>query len=327
MELKKEELLHLYRKMVEIRKFETKVVELFADGMIPGFVHSYIGEEAVAVGACSNLNDDDYITSTHRGHGHLIAKGGHMDKMMAELFGKETGYCKGKGGSMHIADVDLGILGANGIVGGGFPIAAGAGLSAKMRGTNQVAVCFFGDGASNQTTFHEGINLASIWDLPVVFVCENNMYGISLSQKEHQHIKDISDRATAYGIPGVTVDGNDVIAVYEAVKEAVKRARQGEGPTLIECKTYRHRGHFEGDPTVYRSEEEVEQWKKKDPIKRFRKKLLELGTVTEEELNSIDEEVDKMVEEAVEYAKKGKFPEPEKAVEDVYTDIVEEVRE
>ncbi len=327
MKLKKEELLHFYRKMVEIRKFETKVVELFADGMIPGFVHSYIGEEAVAVGACSNLNDDDYITSTHRGHGHLIAKGGHMDKMMAELFGKETGYCKGKGGSMHIADVDLGILGANGIVGGGFPIAAGAGLSAKMRGTNQVAVCFFGDGASNQTTFHEGINLASIWDLPVVFVCENNMYGISLSQKEHQHIKDISDRATAYGIPGVTVDGNDVIAVYEAVKEAVKRARQGEGPTLIECKTYRHRGHFEGDPTVYRSEEEVEQWKKKDPIKRFRKKLLELGTVTEDELNSIDEEVDKMVEEAVEYAKKGKFPEPEKAVEDVYTDIVEEVRE
>ncbi len=327
MELKKEELLHFYRKMVEIRKFETKVVELFADGMIPGFVHSYIGEEAVAVGACSNLNDDDYITSTHRGHGHLIAKGGHMDKMMAELFGKETGYCKGKGGSMHIADVDLGILGANGIVGGGFPIAAGAGLSAKMRGTNQVAVCFFGDGASNQTTFHEGINLASIWDLPVVFVCENNMYGISLPQKEHQHIKDISDRATAYGIPGVTVDGNDVIAVYEAVKEAVKRARQGEGPTLIECKTYRHRGHFEGDPTVYRSEEEVEQWKKKDPIKRFRKKLLELGTVTEDELNSIDEEVDKMVEEAVEYAKKGKFPEPEKAVEDVYTDIVEEVRE
>jgi len=327
LKLKKEELLHFYRKMVEIRKFETKVVELFADGMIPGFVHSYIGEEAVAVGACSNLNDDDYITSTHRGHGHLIAKGGHMDKMMAELFGKETGYCKGKGGSMHIADVDLGILGANGIVGGGFPIAAGAGLSAKMRGTNQVAVCFFGDGASNQTTFHEGINLASIWDLPVVFVCENNMYGISLSQKEHQHIKDISDRATAYGIPGVTVDGNDVIAVYEAVKEAVKRARQGEGPTLIECKTYRHRGHFEGDPTVYRSEEEVEQWKKKDPIKRFRKKLLELGTVTEDELNSIDEEVDKMVEEAVEYAKKGKFPEPEKAVEDVYTDIVEEVRE
>jgi len=327
LELKKEELLHFYRKMVEIRKFETKVVELFADGMIPGFVHSYIGEEAVAVGACSNLNDDDYITSTHRGHGHLIAKGGHMDKMMAELFGKETGYCKGKGGSMHIADVDLGILGANGIVGGGFPIAAGAGLSAKMRGTNQVAVCFFGDGASNQTTFHEGINLASIWDLPVVFVCENNMYGISLPQKEHQHIKDISDRATAYGIPGVTVDGNDVIAVYEAVKEAVKRARQGEGPTLIECKTYRHRGHFEGDPTVYRSEEEVEQWKKKDPIKRFRKKLLELGTVTEDELNSIDEEVDKMVEEAVEYAKKGKFPEPEKAVEDVYTDIVEEVRE
>jgi len=327
LELKKEELLHFYRKMVEIRKFETKVVELFADGMIPGFVHSYIGEEAVAVGACSNLNDDDYITSTHRGHGHLIAKGGRMDKMMAELFGKETGYCKGKGGSMHIADVDLGILGANGIVGGGFPIAAGAGLSAKMRGTNQVAVCFFGDGASNQTTFHEGINLASIWDLPVVFVCENNMYGISLSQKEHQHIKDISDRATAYGIPGVTVDGNDVIAVYEAVKEAVKRARQGEGPTLIECKTYRHRGHFEGDPTVYRSEEEVEQWKKKDPIKRFRKKLLELGNVTEDELNSIDEEVDKMVEEAVEYAKKGKFPEPEKAVEDVYTDIVEEVRE
>ncbi len=325
MELEKNTLLTMYRKMQEIRIFETRVIELFAEGKIPGFVHSYLGEEAVAVGACSNLRDSDYITSTHRGHGHLIAKGGRLNDMMAELYGKATGYCKGKGGSMHIADVDLGILGANGIVGGGFTIAAGAGLASKLRKKDDVTLCFFGDGASNQTTFHEGINLASVWDLPVVFVCENNMYGISLSQEKHQKIKDVSDRAASYGIPGVTVDGNDVVAVYEAIKEAVKRARNGEGPSLIECKTYRHRGHFEGDPTNYRPDEEVARWKAKEPLGRFRQKLLELEICEERELDAIDQEVMEQVEAAVVFAEESPAPAVEQAVQDVYTDMVEEV--
>jgi len=314
----KDKLVWMYRKMVEIRTFESKVTELFAAGKIPGFVHLYIGEEAVAVGACANLKDSDFITSTHRGHGHCIAKGGKMDLMMAELFAKETGYCKGKGGSMHIADVEIGILGANGIVGGGLGIAPGAGLSAKMRGTDQVTVCFFGDGASNQTTFHEGINMASAWKLPVIFICENNQYGISLHQSKHQNINDVADRAAAYGIPGVVVDGNDVMAVYEAVGEAVKRARAGEGPTLIECKTYRWRGHFEGDPQVYRSQEEIEEWKAKDPIPRFEALLAEMGVLTAEEAEAIKKEVAAEVEAAVEFAEKSPEPAPEAALEDLY---------
>ncbi|MFY9371036.1 MAG: thiamine pyrophosphate-dependent dehydrogenase E1 component subunit alpha [bacterium] len=314
----KEKLVWMYRKMVEIRIFESRVAELFAAGKIPGFVHLYIGEEAVAVGACANLKDTDFITSTHRGHGHCIAKGGRLDLMMAELFAKETGYCKGKGGSMHIADVEIGILGANGIVGGGLGIAPGAGLSAKMRGTDQVTICFFGDGASNQTTFHEGINLASAWKLPVIFVCENNQYGISLHQSRHQNITDIADRATAYGIPGVVVDGNDVMAVYEAVGEAVKRARAGEGPSLVECKTYRWRGHFEGDPQMYRPQEEIEEWKAKDPIPRFEALLAEMGVMTAEEAEAIRKEVAAEVEAAVEFAEKSPEPAPEAALEDLY---------
>jgi pyruvate dehydrogenase E1 component alpha subunit len=314
----KEKLVWMYRKMVEIRIFESRVAELFAAGKIPGFVHLYIGEEAVAVGACANLKDTDFITSTHRGHGHCIAKGGRLDLMMAELFGKETGYCKGKGGSMHIADVEIGILGANGIVGGGLGIAPGAGLSAKMRGTDQVTICFFGDGASNQTTFHEGINLASAWKLPIIFVCENNQYGISLHQSRHQNITDIADRATAYGIPGVVVDGNDVMAVYEAVGEAVKRARAGEGPSLVECKTYRWRGHFEGDPQMYRPQEEIEEWKAKDPIPRFEALLAEMGVMTAEEAEAIRKEVAAEVEAAVEFAEKSPEPAPEAALEDLY---------
>ena len=318
MALEKEQLLDMYRTMVRIRHFEEKVVDEFAAGRIVGFVHLYIGEEAVAVGACANLGDDDYITSTHRGHGHLISKGGKTERMMAELFGKKTGYCKGKGGSMHIADVDIGILGANGIVGAGIPIAAGAALSAKLRGTAQVAICFFGDGASNTTRFHEGINLASAWKLPVVYVCENNMYAISVPQSHHQNIADIADRATAYGIPGVVVDGNDVIAVYEAVGEAVARARRGEGPTLIECKTYRHRGHFEGDPTPYRTKEEVDKWKKKDPISRFKDKLTEMGVLAEKEADRIDQEMKEEIERAVKFAEESPLPEPEETLEDVF---------
>jgi len=281
-------------------------------------VHLYVGEEAVATGACANLRKDDYITSTHRGHGHLISKGGDLKLMMAELFGRRTGYCKGKGGSMHIADVELGILGANGIVGGGFPIAVGAGFTVKYKGTDQVAACFFGDGSSNQGTFHEALNMASIWKLPVVFINENNFYGISLSQRRSMNVPDVAARAAAYNIPGVVVDGNDVLAVYEAVQEAVKRARAGEGPTLIECKTYRYRGHFEGDPTVYRPEEEVQEWKKKDPIPRFEEKLAQMGIMTEEQMKQVREEIASKIEEAVQFAEESPWPSPEEVLEDVY---------
>lgn len=319
MELTKEKQIQMYRTMVKIRVFEENVGKLFASGFIPGFVHLYIGEEAVAVGACSALEKDDYITSTHRGHGHLIAKGGILAKMMAELFGKKTGYCKGKGGSMHIADVDLGILGANGIVGAGLTIAPGAALSAKMRGTKQVAVCFFGDGASNRGTFHEALNMSAVWKLPVVFVCENNKFGMGTPQKLHMNIEDVADRAVAYGIPGVAVDGNDLFAVYEAVSEAVKRARKGDGPSLIECKTYRFRGHTEGDPgTTYRTQEDVEEAKKFDPLVRVKEALVNEGVATEAELQAIHEEIVNEVEAAVEFAKESPLPEPEEALEDVY---------
>jgi len=326
LDLSNEKLIEMYRTMKKIREFETKAAELFAEGSIPGFVHLYIGEEAVATGVCANLKDSDYITSTHRGHGHIIAKGGDLKYMFAELFGKATGYCKGKGGSMHIADADRGILGANGIVGAGHNIAVGAGLSAKYRGTDQVCVCFFGDGSTNQGTFHESLNLASIWKLPVIFVCENNLYGISMHQSRHQAIQDVADRAVAYNIPGVVVDGNDVLAVYEAAKEAIDRARNGQGPTLIECKTYRQRGHFEGDPTNYRDPEEVNEWLKKDPIPRLIEFILDNNVLTEDDIKKIDEEIAAEIDEAIKFAEESPFPPVEAAVEDIYTDIVEEVR-
>jgi len=312
--------------MKKIREFETKAAELFAEGRIPGFVHLYIGEEAVATGVSANLKDSDYITSTHRGHGHIIAKGGDLKYMFAELFGRVTGYCKGKGGSMHIADADKGILGANGIVGAGHNIAVGAGLSSKYRGTDQVCVCFFGDGSTNQGTFHESLNMASIWKLPVIFVCENNLYGISMHQSRHQAIQDVADRAVAYNIPGVVVDGNDVLAVYEAANEAIDRARNGQGPTLIECKTYRHRGHFEGDPTVYRDKEEVQEWLEKDPILRLINYMLENNVATEDDIKNINKEIASEIDEAIKFAEESPFPPVEAAVEDIYTDIVEEVR-
>lgn len=318
MELNTTKLLELLRVMLAIRHFELKVAEVFAQGKIPGFVHLYIGQEAVAAGACATLRKDDYIVSNHRGHGHCLAKGGDLKKMMAEIFGKAEGYCKGKGGSMHIADLDIGILGANGIVGGGIAIAPGAGLSAKLRKTDQVTVCFFGDGASNEGTFHEGLNLASAWRLPVIFVCENNLYGISVSQSAHQNIRDISVRAQAYGIPGVSIDGNDVITVYETVSQAVARAREGQGPTLIECKTYRMRGHFEGDPMIYRSKEEMEEWAKKDPIERFKDKLLNNKGITKSEIEGLEEEIKASVVEAVHYAEQCPQPAPEKLMEDIF---------
>ena len=326
MKISNVQLKDMYSTMLKIRKFETRAMDRFAEGKIPGFVHLYIGEEAVATGACANLRQDDYITSTHRGHGHIIAKGGELNYMMAELFGKEDGYCKGKGGSMHIADATKGILGANGIVGAGHNIAVGSGLAIKYKGTDQVCVCFFGDASTNQSTFHEALNLASVWKLPVVFVCENNGYGISVSQARHQAITDVSVRATAYNMPGITVDGNDVFAVHEAVGEAVARARKGQGPTLIECKTYRWRGHFEGDPTIYRPDGELEAWMKKDPIPRVEKYIKENNVMTEKEMKDLNDEVDKMIDDANEFADKSKVPTLESALEDVYSDIVEEGR-
>ena len=326
MDLDKETLKDMYVRMKKIRQFETKAKDLFAEGKIPGFVHLYIGEEAVATGVCQTLRDDDFITSTHRGHGHIIAKGGDVKFMMAELFGRETGYCKGKGGSMHIADREKGILGANGIVGAGQNIAVGAGLSAQYRGTDQVCVCFFGDASTNQGTFHESLNLASIWNLPIVFVCENNYYGISMSQARHQAIKDIADRGAAYGIPGIAVDGNDVMAVNEAAREAVDRARKGIGPTLIECKTYRQRGHFEGDPATYKPEQEQAAWLAKDPLPRFENFLVDNGFFTADELRGFDAAIDAELAAAVQFAEDSPFPAVESAVEDVYSDIVEEVR-
>ena len=327
MAISNEQMKDMYVKMRRIRDFESTAAKLFAEGKIPGFVHLYLGEEAIAPAVCECLRDDDFITSTHRGHGHIIAKGGDLNLMMAELFGRETGYCKGKGGSMHIADRDKGILGANGIVGAGHCIACGAGLSAKLRGTDQVCVCFFGDGSTNQGTFHESLNMASIWKLPIIFVCENNHYGISMSQDRHQAIKDVADRGAAYNIPGIAVDGNDPMAVYEAASEAVARARAGKGPTLLECKTYRQRGHFEGDPAIYKPKEEQAAWMEKDPMPRFAKFLVDNGVCTEEEVKAMDDQVAKEIEDSIAFADAQPIPSLESAVVDVYSDIVEEVRD
>jgi pyruvate dehydrogenase E1 component alpha subunit len=321
MEISKEKLLQLYTVMVKIRLFEDRIVDLYARGLIPGLAHLCIGQEAIAAGACAAMREDDYITSTHRGHGHVVAKGANLKPMMAELFGKKTGYCKGKGGSMHIADMNIGILGANGIAGGGIPIAVGAGLSIKLRKTDQIVACFFGDGASNNGTFHESLNLASLYKLPVIFVCENNLYGISVSQARHQAIKDIAIRAVSYDMPGVVVDGNDLIDVYGAVSKAVRRARAGEGPSLIECKTYRWRGHHEGDPNQgrrYRTAEEIESWKKKDPIKRLADKLIADRVLTKKKIAAIEAEINGEIDQAVIYANESEFP----SVEEMYDDVL-----
>ena len=318
MNLSRGQMLNLYRKMITIRLFEEKIIDLYARGFIPGLAHLYIGEEAVAAGVCANLRKDDYITSTHRGHGHCIGKGARLDKTMAEILGRKTGYCKGKGGSMHIADFSVGMLGATAVVGAGIPIATGAGLSIKLRGTDQVAVCFFGDGASNQGTFHEGINLAAVWHLPVVFVCENNLYAMGTRQTRVMLVDNIADRAAGYGIPGVVVDGNDVLAVFEAARVAVDRARRGEGPTLLECKTYRLKGHSRFDPAAYRPEDEVNEWLKKDAIARFQARLLEMGIITESEIQTTVERTRNDVEEATKFALDSPFPDPVEALDDVY---------
>ena len=317
-DLDREALLGMYERMMQIRTFEDLAGKNFAAGLVPGFVHLYAGEEAVAVGICAQLTDNDFITSTHRGHGHCIAKGVDIPGMVAELMGKSTGVCKGKGGSMHIADVSKGMLGANGIVGGGIPLACGAALTAKTLGTGGIAVCFFGDGAANQGTFHEGLNLAAIWNLPVVFVCENNGYAESTPVRYHCSASDIANRAGAYEIPGVVVDGLDIFAVYEAAREAIARARRGEGPTLLETKTYRYYGHFQGDQVTYRTAEELETYKQRDPITTVRSALIERGMATEAELDAIDARVAKELDDAWDAAKAAPFPEPEEALTDVY---------
>ncbi|AEP02289.1 thiamine pyrophosphate-dependent dehydrogenase E1 component subunit alpha [Weizmannia coagulans] len=319
LQLTKEKAQWMLQKMFEIRKFEDKVHEVFATGILPGFVHLYAGEEAVAVGVCAHLNDQDMITSTHRGHGHCIAKGCDLKGMMAEIYGKATGLCKGKGGSMHIADLDKGMLGANGIVGGGFPLACGAALTAKVKKTSNVSVCFFGDGANNHGTFHEGINLAAVWKLPVIFVAENNGYGEATPFHYASSCKTIADRAVAYDIPGVRVDGKDIVAVYQAAKEAVERARNGEGPSLIECVTYRNYGHFEGDAQTYKAEaEKAKQLNEKDAIVQFKKFVLEQNLFSEADINSLEQKVEQEIEEAVKFSEESPYPDPSELLKDVY---------
>jgi acetoin:2,6-dichlorophenolindophenol oxidoreductase subunit alpha len=317
-ELDRDTLLGMYETMMQIRTFEDLAGKNFAAGLVPGFVHLYAGEEAVAVGICSQLTDNDFITSTHRGHGHCIAKGVDIAGMVAELMGKSSGVCKGKGGSMHIADIEKGMLGANGIVGGGIPLACGAALTAKTLGTGGVAVCFFGDGAANQGTFHEGLNLAAIWNLPVVFVCENNGYAESTPVRYHCATSDIANRAGAYEIPGVVVDGLDVFAVYEAATEAIARARRGDGPSLLEAKTYRFYGHFQGDQVTYRTADELEIYKQRDPIAALRMAIVDRSIASADELDAIDARVTQQLDDAWVAAKAAPFPEPEEALTDVY---------
>jgi len=320
MDIPRDKLLAMFRTMVTIREFEEGAGRLSRESRIPGVVHLYVGQEAVATGACAHLDRDDYITSTHRGHGHLIAKGGAIRLMYAELFGKATGYCKGKGGSMHIADLDLGMLGANGIVGAGAPIAVGAAFACKYRGRGQVTLCFFGDGASNIGPFHEAANMAALFGLPLVFICENNLYGEYTRQDREMAIVDIADRAAAYGMPGRSVDGMDVFAVYEAAGEAIERARRVEGPSFLECKTYRFYDHV---GTSYGEEErpaeELEYWRSRDPVLLFRERLAAEGVVAPKEADALIEEVRAEVEAAIKFGEESPPPALEDLTKDVYT--------
>ena len=319
-DISNETLLDIHRRMVRIRIFEETAGKMMEDGKIPGALHLYVGEEAVAAGVMVHLSDSDWVTSTHRGHGHLIAKGGEFDRMMAELFGKATGYNKGKGGSMHICNMELGMLGANGIVGGGPPIAMGAGFSNKFRKTTDVSISFFGDGASNEGSVHEAANMAALYKLPVVFVCENNGYGEYPPQRNHQAIVDVADRAAGYGMPGVVVDGMDVVAVYEAAEQAIARARAGEGPTLLECKTYRYYDHVgrRGMGLTYRTDEEVEEWRQRDPIASLEQRLAEQDILSAEAAEAVHAEITKDLEAAVEFANSSPFPDTDTLLEDVY---------
>jgi len=309
--MQKQEALQLYRQMVRIRRFEEKLFELFSTRRMPGSMHQYNGQEAVAAGVCAHLATDDYVSSTHRGHGHCIAKGADTRAIMAEMFAKSTGCCKGMGGSMHIADFSVGMLGANAIVGGGIPIAVGAAWTCKVKSNGRVSVAFFGDGASNEGSFHESVNLAAVWKLPVIFVCENNIYGFSTHYKRTMLLNDIAARAAAYGIGGAVVDGQDVLAVYRAAAEAVEQARQGRGPTLIECKTYRYKGHSRFEPSNYRTREEVRQWQQRDPIVLFGRQLQSEFSVEPDELKQIDDQAMAEMEAAVAFAEQSPDPAPE----------------
>jgi len=319
MELSREQLLDVYRKLRRIRAFEDKLNDLVSAGKLGGFLHLYAGQEAVATGVCAHLGDGDIVCSNHRGHGHCIAKGVDVRGMMAELFGRRTGLCKGKGGSMHIADMDKGMLGANGIVGAGIPLATGAALTAKIKKTGGVGVAFFGDGASNQGQFHESLNMASNWQLPAVYVLENNGYGEFTPTEFVAQLEDLSERARSYGMRGVIADGMDFFDVYEKAGEAIERARQGEGPTLLECKTYRFYGHFVGDPNVYRPKQEIEDWKQnRDPLDLFESRVVEAGLAVGDDLRSIDGEVAEEIETAVSEAEAAPLPQPEDVLTDVY---------
>jgi pyruvate dehydrogenase E1 component alpha subunit len=311
-------MIDMYTCMVRIREFETLVNELFLAGKLPGFVHLYSGEEAVAVGVMTALRKDDFIASTHRGHGHVIAKGGDVKAMISELFGRATGYCRGKGGSMHIADFELGMLGANGIVGAGIPLATGAAFASQYKGNDSVAVSFFGDGAANRGTFHEALNLAAVWNLPVVYVCENNVYGEWTRQEDAMKLCDIAGRARSYGMPASAVDGNDVVVVYQAAVEAVGRARRGEGPSLIECKTWRQGAHFAGDPGLERDPAEHRAWLKKDPIPRCARQILKNGYATDADLERITMAARAEMAEAVEYAESSPLPDSAEVLTDVF---------
>lgn len=317
MSIDRDKLQEMYEKMLHVRKFEEKVAYFFTLGMVHGTTHLYVGEEACAIGSCCALDEKDLITSTHRGHGHCIGKGIDLNRMMAELLGKETGYCKGKGGSMHIADLTRGNLGANGVVGGGHAIAVGAALTIRMKKEDAVVVCFFGDGASNEGSFHEALNLASIWKLPIIFLCENNVYGMSMPVSKSMNIADVAERAKAYGIPGRVVDGNDVLEVYNATLEAKEYVKHN-GPILIEAKTYRWLGHSKSDANVYRTKEEIAEWKTKCPIKRFRRYLEENKLFTVEELDAIDKKTTEEIENAVLFAQNSPYPSLDTICDDVY---------
>jgi len=309
----------LYYKMLKIRRFEETVERYFLDGEIPGFLHLYIGEEAIASGVCANLTDSDYIASTHRGHGHTIAKGADLNRVMAEIFGKKTGSCKGKGGSMHIADFSVGMLGANGVVGGGFNLAVGAALAIKKQKRDNVSVVFFGDGSSNRGTFHEAMNLASAWKLPTIFVCENNQWASTTPYRTTTAIEDISIRAIGYNMPSKIVDGNDAFAVYDGFKEALEYVKAGNGPYFLEAKTYRIKGHFVGDPEMYRTKEEVQTvYEENNPITRFEEKVLSENIMSEAEIKAIKDRVEKEIKEALQFAMDSEYPDPSEMFDDLY---------
>ena len=317
----KKQLMSFYETMFKTRRFEEETFEFYKKGMMAGLAHLYMGEEAVAAGVCAALKEDDYIGSTHRGHGHLVARGADLNRMMAEILGKETGYSHGKGGSMHIMAMDKGIVGANGIVGGEIPIATGAAYTIKYKGTDQVAVSFMGDSATNEGTFHESLNMAAAWDLPCIYIIENNLYGISVDIRDVTNTPDLAVRAKAYDIPGVVVDGMDVTAVYEAAVKAVKRAREGKGPTLIECKTYRWQGHHVGDPATYRkrrSETEKEDWMARCPVATLRKEMIESGKAKEAEIEKLESQIEEQIQEAVQFAADSPYPEASEAFTDVF---------